>query len=63
MLDLYIYEVIRMWTSFAVGRLNPSSEAIPIPESDEVIPGGVYAAWNSSELSFDPEMFPQSAEI
>lgn len=57
-LDLCIYEVIRVWTSFAVGRLNVSPEPIPIPNSDEVIPTGAYAVWNSTELNFDPDLFP-----
>lgn len=38
-MELCLYEIIRVWTSFAVGRLNVSSEPIPIPGSDEVIPG------------------------
>ncbi|EJP67855.1 Cytochrome P450 CYP5282A1 [Beauveria bassiana ARSEF 2860] len=58
MLDLCIYEIIRVWTSFAVGRLNTSSEAILIPGSDEVIPAGAYGVWNSTELNFDAKLFP-----
>lgn len=56
--DLCLYEIIRVWTSFAVGRLNVSNEAIPIPESDEVIPPGAFAVWNSTELNFNDKLFP-----
>lgn len=56
--DLCLYEIIRVWTSFAVGRLNVSNEAIPIPGSDEVIPPGAFAVWNSTELNFNENLFP-----
>lgn len=56
--DLCLYEIIRVWTSFAVGRLNVSNEAIPIPGSDEVIPPGAFAVWNSTELNFNEKLFP-----
>ncbi len=57
--ELCLYEIIRVWTSFAVGRLNVSDQPIAIPGSDEVIPGGAYAVWNSTELNFDPKVFPE----
>ncbi|KAM3430020.1 hypothetical protein MY4824_007906 [Beauveria thailandica] len=57
-LDRCIFETIWVWTSFAVGRLNTSSEAILIPGSDEVIPAGAYGVWNSTELNFGPELCP-----
>ena len=57
--ELCLYEIIRVWTSFAVGRLNVTDQPIAIPGSDEVIPGGAYAVWNSTELNFDPKMFPE----
>lgn len=56
--ELCMYEIIRVWTSFAVGRLNVGKEAIPIPGSNEVIPPNTYAVWNSTELNFNPELFP-----
>lgn len=56
--ELCMYEIIRVWTSFAVGRLNVGKEAIPIPDSNEVIPPNTYAVWNSTELNFNPELFP-----
>jgi cytochrome P450 len=57
-LELCLYEIIRVWTSFAVGRLNVSPDPIPIPGSDEVIPGHTFAVYNSTELNFDPKLFP-----
>ena len=57
-LELCMYEIIRVWTSFAVGRLNVFNESIPIPGSNEVIPPKAYAVYNSTELNFDPKMFP-----
>lgn len=56
--DLCLYEIIRVWTSFAVGRLNISGKAIPIPGSNEVIPPNAYAVWNSTELNFNEKLFP-----
>lgn len=58
-LELCLYEVIRVWTSFGVGRLNVSGEAIPIPESNEVIPAGAFAVYNSTGLNFNEKLFPQ----
>ncbi|CZT15472.1 uncharacterized protein RCC_01329 [Ramularia collo-cygni] len=57
-LEMCMYEIIRVWTSFAAGRLNISGKAIPIPDSNEVIPPGAFAIWNSTELNFNEELFP-----
>ena len=52
-LQLCLYEVLRVWTFFAVGRLGVSDNAIPIPGSDEVIPPKTFAVYNSTELNFN----------
>jgi len=51
-------EVVRAWTSFPVARLNVSDKPIPIPGSNEVIPAGAYGMYNSTEVNFDPNLFP-----
>jgi cytochrome P450 len=58
-LELCLYEVIRVWTSFAVGRYNVSPDPIPIPGSNEVIPGHTFAVYNSTELNFNDKLFPE----
>lgn len=58
LLDMCMLEICRAWTSFPVARLNVSDEAIPIPNSNEVIPAGAYGVYNSSEVNFDPNLYP-----
>jgi cytochrome P450 len=62
-LGLCLYEVIRVWTSFAAGRYNVSPDPIPIPGSDEVIPGHTFAVYNSTEINFNEKLFPEPAKF
>ncbi|KAL2195267.1 putative cytochrome P450 oxidoreductase [Corynascus similis CBS 632.67] len=61
--DLVLKETIRMWTSFGVTRLNTSSEPIPIPGSDEVVPGNTFVIYNSSEVNFSEELYPNPTKF
>lgn len=61
--DLVLKETIRMWTSFGVTRLNTSSDPIPIPGSNEVIPGNTFVIYNSSEVNFSEELYPNPTKF
>jgi sterol 14-demethylase len=62
-LELCLKEAIRMWTSFAVMRLNKSSEPIPIPGSDEVVPPNTFVLYNSTEVNFSEELYPNPTKF
>lgn len=62
-IDLCLKETIRVWTSFAVSRLNTSSVPIPIPGSDEVIPGNTFVIYNSTEMNFSEKLYPKPAKF
>ncbi|GFF40034.1 hypothetical protein IFM58399_05788 [Aspergillus lentulus] len=57
-IDLCLQETIRMWTSFSMARLNVSPNPIPIPGSDEVIPGNTFVCYNSTEVNFSDTLYP-----
>lgn len=57
-LELCLKEAIRMWTSFSVMRYNMSKEPIPIPGTNEVVPGRTFVLYNSTEVNFSEELFP-----
>jgi sterol 14-demethylase len=61
--DLVLKETIRMWTSFGVTRLNTSPDPIPIPGSDEVIPGNTFVIYNSTEVNFSEELYPNPTKF
>jgi cytochrome P450 len=61
--DLVLKETIRMWTSFAVTRLNTSPNPIPIPGSDEVVPGNTFVIYNSTEVNFSEELYPNPTKF
>ncbi len=58
MIELCLKETIRMWTSFNMGRLNSSPDPIPIPGTDEVIPGNTFVVYNSTEVNFSEKLYP-----
>ncbi|KAK3681352.1 putative cytochrome P450 oxidoreductase [Podospora appendiculata] len=62
-LDLCLKEAIRMWTSFSVTRLNLSANSIPIPGSDEVVPGNTFVIYNSTEVNFSEELYPNPTKF
>ncbi|KAK2604246.1 hypothetical protein N8I77_007190 [Diaporthe amygdali] len=57
-IELCLREVIRMWTSFNMGRLNTSKEPVPIPGSDHVVPGNTFIVYNSTEVNFSEKLYP-----
>ncbi|OJJ96979.1 hypothetical protein ASPACDRAFT_33648 [Aspergillus aculeatus ATCC 16872] len=57
-IDLCFKEAIRMWVAFPMIRLNMAPHAVPIPGTDEVVPAGTFASYNSTEVHFNPELYP-----
>ncbi|RAL16210.1 cytochrome P450, partial [Aspergillus homomorphus CBS 101889] len=57
-IDLCFKEAIRMWVAFPMIRLNMAPHAVPIPGSNEVIPANTFAAYNTTEVHFNPELYP-----
>lgn len=57
-IDLCFKEAIRMWVAFPMIRLNMASQSVAIPGTDEVIPAGTFAAYNTTEVHFNPELYP-----
>ncbi|RAH41256.1 cytochrome P450 [Aspergillus brunneoviolaceus CBS 621.78] len=57
-IDLCFKEAIRMWVAFPMIRLNMAPHAVPIPGTAEVVPAGTFAAYNSTEVHFNPDLYP-----
>lgn len=57
-IGLCLKEAIRMWTSFSMVRFNESEKPIPIPGSDEVVPGKTFVCYNSTEVNFSEKLYP-----
>jgi cytochrome P450 len=62
-INMCLKESIRMWTSFSVTRLNTSSKPIPIPNTDEVIPPKTFVIYNSTEVQYDENLYPQPTKF
>jgi cytochrome P450 len=62
-LNLCMKEAIRMWTSFSVTRLNTSPNAVPIPGTNEVIPSNTFVIYNSTEVNFNEELYPNPGKF
>lgn len=62
-IDLCLKETIRMWTSFSMIRLNTSPNPIPIPGTDEVVPGNTFVSYNSTEVHFSEELYPNPTKF
>lgn len=57
-IDLCYTEAIRMWVAFPMGRFNDTSKAIPIPDTDEVIPPGSFACYNTGDVHYSEKLYP-----
>ena len=57
-IDLCYTEAIRMWVAFPMGRFNDTSNAIPIPGTDEVIPPGSFACYNTGDVHYSEKLYP-----
>ena len=57
-IDLCCKEAIRMWVAFPVGRFNDTGSPIPIPGTDEVIPSGSFACYNTIDVHYNEELYP-----
>lgn len=58
-LDLCYQEAIRMWVAFPMGRYNDTSEPIPIPGTNEVIPAGSFACYNTIDAHYNEKLYPE----
>ena len=59
-IDLCYKEAIRMWVAFPMGRLNDTHNPIPIPGTDEIIPPGSFACYNTIDVHYNEELYPNS---
>lgn len=57
-LDLCYTEAIRMWVAFPMGRFNDTSDPIPIPGTNEVIPPGSFACYNTIDVHYNEKLYP-----
>lgn len=57
-IDICYKEAIRMWVAFPMGRLNNSPDPIPIPGTNEVIPPGSFACYNTIDVHYSEEIYP-----
>ncbi len=57
-IDLCLKEAIRMWVAFPMLRVNLASESIPIPRTGEVIPAGAFVSYNSTDVHYKEELYP-----
>ncbi|KAE9364966.1 cytochrome P450 [Stipitochalara longipes BDJ] len=57
-IEICAREAIRMYTAFPMFRLNLSPNSIPIPGTDEVIPANSFASYNTTDVHYNPELYP-----
>jgi cytochrome P450 len=57
-IDLCYTEAIRMWVAFPMGRFNDTDKAIPIPGTEEVIPPGSFACYNTGDVHYSEKLYP-----
>lgn len=57
-IDLCYKEAIRMWVAFPMGRLNDTPNPISIPGTDEVIPPGSFACYNTLDVHYSDKLYP-----
>ncbi|KUJ11672.1 putative cytochrome P450 [Mollisia scopiformis] len=57
-IDLCYKEAIRMWVAFPMGRFNDSPNPIPIPGTNEVIPPGSFACYNTVDVHYSEKLYP-----
>ncbi|EED18907.1 cytochrome P450, putative [Talaromyces stipitatus ATCC 10500] len=57
-IDLCYKEAIRMWVAFPMGRFNDTHSPIPIPGTNEVIPPGSFACYNTLDVHYNEKLYP-----
>ncbi|KAL8824279.1 MAG: hypothetical protein Q9191_005164 [Dirinaria sp. TL-2023a] len=57
-IELCYNEAIRMWVAFPLPRFNHSESSIPIPGTDEVIPSGSFAVYNTVDVHYNDKLYP-----
>ncbi|KAH6722844.1 putative cytochrome P450 [Leptodontidium sp. MPI-SDFR-AT-0119] len=58
-LDLCYKECIRMWVAFPMGRMNEGTTDIKIPGTNEIIPAGGLACYNTIDVHYNEKLYPQ----
>lgn len=59
MIDMCYKECIRMWVAFPMGRMNEGKEDIVIPGTNEIIPAGGLASYNTIDVHFNEKLYPE----
>ncbi|KAF2723083.1 putative cytochrome P450 [Polychaeton citri CBS 116435] len=59
-IDLCYTEAIRMWVAFPMGRFNDTKNPIPIPGTDEIIPPGSFACYNTIDVHYNEKLYPNA---
>ncbi|KID84886.1 Cytochrome P450 [Metarhizium guizhouense ARSEF 977] len=59
-LELCYKEAIRMWVAFPMGRFNDTPDAISIPGSNQVIPPGSFACYNTIDAHYNEKLYPNA---
>ena len=57
-IDICLKEAIRMWVAFPMIRKNLAPEPIAIPQTGEVIPANGFASYNSTDVHYNEELYP-----
>lgn len=60
---LMVEEITRIWTCFPTARFNVSQDPIPIPGTNEVIPGRTHVIYNTTEIHFNPKLYDKPASF
>lgn len=58
-LELCYKECIRMWVAFPMGRVNEGTTDIKIPGTNEIIPAGGLASYNTIDVHYSEKLYPQ----
>ncbi|CRG89060.1 Cytochrome P450 oxidoreductase, putative [Talaromyces islandicus] len=58
-LELCYKECIRMWVAFPMGRVNERTTDIKIPGTNEIIPAGGLASYNTIDVLYNERLHPQ----
>ena len=48
-----------MWVAFPMGRMNEGSKDIVIPGTNEIIPAGGLASYNTIDVHYNEKLYPK----
>ncbi|KAI9727731.1 MAG: hypothetical protein M1828_005959 [Chrysothrix sp. TS-e1954] len=58
-IDMCYKECIRMWVAFPMGRLNEGEHDIKIPNTNQIIPAGGLACYNTIDVHYNDKLYPK----